>query len=320
MQINNLGHSNVFLLTQVDVLPSGNKKVKSKSMRSVLILGCGDIGIELGRELLAKNFSVIGARRNPIALDGTGIQGVEIDVTDASLVQALPDADIVIYSLAADRFDENAYQAAYVEGLRTIIDEFSAREAKPKGLFFVSSTSVYAQYEGETVDETSPTEPQGFAGQIIRQAEELLLTSNLPGTVVRFSGIYGPGRDGLIRQVQEGRLAPAYPKLFTNRIHRDDCAGVLAHLSELALAGEKLEPIYLASDQESATLHDVMSWIAGKIKVQPSESMQAPLRRRASKLCSNQRLLDSGYEFRYPTFREGYSDVLKQAGFVAEPA
>lgn len=286
--------------------------------KTTLILGCGDIGTQLGKQLIEAGHRVVGARRNADALDGTGIEPVALDVTDEAALAALPDADIVVYAVTADRFEESAYEAAYPQGLKAILREFAGRDRTPQRLFFVSSTSVYAQHEGEEVDEASPTEPSGFSGSLMREAEQILLEHELPGTVVRFSGIYGPGRDRLIRQVGEGRIAAANPPLYSNRIHRDDCAGVLAHLIQMALEGKPLEPIYLASDCDSAPLHEVMAWIAKRLKVATPDVIQSPLRRRSSKRCNNRRLLDTGYTFRYPSFREGYADVLKRGGYLPE--
>jgi len=286
--------------------------------KTTLILGCGDIGTQLGKQLIEAGHRVVGARRNADALDGTGIEPVALDVTDEAALAALPDADIVVYAVTADRFEESAYEAAYPQGLKAILREFAGRGRTPQRLFFASSTSVYAQHEGEEVDEASPTEPSGFSGSLMREAEQILLEHELPGTVVRFSGIYGPGRDRLIRQVGEGRIAAANPPLYSNRIHRDDCAGVLAHLIQMALEGKPLEPIYLASDCDSAPLHEVMAWIAKRLKVATPDVIQSPLRRRSSKRCNNRRLLDTGYTFRYPSFREGYADVLKRGGYLPE--
>ncbi len=287
---------------------------------TTLILGCGDIGMALGKRLQEAGQRVIGARRNLKALEGSGLEAVAADFADAASLTTLPDADILVYVVSADRFEEAAYRTAYPEGLQAVLAEFAGRERAPRHVFFVSSTSVYAQQAGEAVDETSPTEPTGFSGQLMREAEDVLLAHELPGTVVRFSGIYGPGRDRLIRQVSEGRIAPASPAMHTNRIHRDDCAGVLAHLIGRVLDGQGVEDLYLASDCEPAPLHEVMSWLARQLRVEASETIQSPLRRRASKRCDNARLLASGYVFRYPSYREGYAHVLREGGFLPEKA
>nr|WP_283101637.1 NAD-dependent epimerase/dehydratase family protein [Halomonas populi] len=281
-----------------------------------MIIGCGDIGMALGARLIDAGYRVIGVRRNVESLKGSGIQGLALDINEEGATAELPDADIVVYVISADHFDEGAYRAAYLDGLCAVLGEYGERRKAPKRIFFVSSTSVYAQREGEIVDETSPTEPAGFSGGLMREAEQALIDHALPGTSVRFSGIYGPGRDRLIRQVSEGRVAAATPPMYSNRIHRDDCAGVLAHLIELTLKGESIDDIYLASDCESAPLHEVMNWLAGKLKVEATETIQSPLRRRSSKRCNNTRLCKTGYRFRYPTYREGYAHVLEEGGFL----
>lgn len=283
---------------------------------TTLILGCGDIGITLGRELIEQGHRVIGVRRRPEKLADTGIKGLAVDLSDAAAVAELPAADIVVYVVSADRFDEQAYRTAYADGMKTVLEALAQRDKPPRHVFFVSSTSVYAQQEGETVDEQSATEPSGFSGQLMREAEQALIDHELPGSVVRFSGIYGPGRDRLIRQVSEGRVAPASPPMYSNRIHRDDCAGVLGHLIGLALKGETLAPLYLASDTEPAPLNEVMTWLAQQLKVEATEIIQSPLRRRASKRCDCSLLIESGYRFRYPTYRDGYAQVLKEGGFL----
>lgn len=288
--------------------------------KTTLIIGCGDIGMTLGRRLIDAGQRVIGVRRNIAPLADSDIEPLALDIGDRDTLGQLPDADIVVYVLSADHFEESAYREAYPGGLAAVLAEFAGRKHSPQRVFFVSSTSVYAQQDGEAVDETSPTQPHGFSGILMHEAEQTLISHALPGSVVRFSGIYGPGRDRLIRQVGEGRIAASVPPMYSNRIHRDDCAGVLAYLIDRTLAGESVDDLYLASDCEPAPLHEVMAWLAGKLKVEATETIQSPLRRRSSKRCDNSRLLDAGYVFRYPSYREGYAQVLREGGFLAQKA
>ncbi|MDN7132106.1 SDR family oxidoreductase [Vreelandella profundi] len=286
---------------------------------TVLIIGCGDIGINLGRELLEEGHRVIGLRRNVEALKGTGIKPLALDLNSLEDADAssLPHADYVVYTVSADRFEESAYQSAYPEGLKRVLGIMAQHKKSPRRVFFVSSTSVHGQQEGEVVNEESPTDPTSFSGKLMCEAEQALINHALPGTVIRFSGIYGPGRDRLIHQVAEGRVAAITPVIYSNRIHRDDCAGIIAHLIRRQESGEPLEDIYLGSDCEPVTMHNVMMWLAQQLKVEATETMQSPLRRRASKRCDNQRLIDAGYQFRFPSYREGYAQVLKEGGFLA---
>ncbi|MDX1467138.1 MAG: NAD(P)-binding domain-containing protein, partial [Halomonas sp.] len=56
---------------------------------TTLILGCGDIGTTLGRELLAAGHRVVGVRRHPDKLAGTGIEGRAADLGDAAALAEL---------------------------------------------------------------------------------------------------------------------------------------------------------------------------------------------------------------------------------------
>lgn len=285
---------------------------------TVLIIGCGDIGINLGRELIDKGHRVIGVRRHTEVLQDTGIEPLALDLNnleDAG-ASALPAADYVIYSVSADRFEESAYQSAYPEGLKRVLNVMEQHKTPPRRIFFVSSTSVYGQQEGEEVNEESPTGSTSFSGNLMYEAEQALLNHPLPGTVVRFSGIYGPGRDRLIHQVAEGRIAAVTPVIYSNRIHRDDCVGMLAHLIDCQENGQSLADLYLGSDSEPVTMHNVMAWLAKQLQVESTETMQSPLRRRASKRCDNSRICETGYQLRYPSYREGYAQVLKEGGFL----
>ncbi len=287
--------------------------------KTTLILGCGDIGTVLGKELHGAGHRVVGVRRDARELADTVIEGVSADLGDAEALAALPDADILVYVVSADRFEEEAYRAAYPDGLKAVLAEFAERAQAPRHIFFVSSP-VSTPSRTARSSTRRARQNQGFSGKLMREAEQALIEHRLPGSVVRFSGIYGPGRDRLIRQVGEGRIAAATPTMYSNRIHRDDCAGVLAHLVDRALAGETLHELYLASDCEPAPIHEVMTWLARQLKVESSETIQSPLRRRASKRCDNTRLLESGYRFRYPSYREGYAQVLRAGGYLPDPA
>ena len=75
----------------------------------------------------------------------------------------------------------------YFGGLTNVLDAMPT----PRRFIYVSSASVYAQADGNWVDESSATEPIEESGQIVLACERLL-RSRLPhATVLRFAGIYG---------------------------------------------------------------------------------------------------------------------------------
>jgi nucleoside-diphosphate-sugar epimerase len=284
-------------------------------MARVLIAGCGYVGSALGRALAAASHEVWGLSRTPVSLP-EGVRPIEADLGAAeSLTDLPPELDMVFYMASPGGSDDVLYRTAYAEGLGNVLDALVAQNQQPERVFFVSSTAVYAQSEGEWVDETSPTEPAHFSGRRLLEAEAALLSGPFLGTVVRFAGIYGPRRTQLLESVRAGRAVyRASPPQWTNRIHRDDCAGVLKHLME----SRNPERVYLGVDCEPATKGDVQRWVAGALgapipRVADSDT-SSRRSSRGNKRCRNDRLLGSGYRFLYPTYREGYRAVIEGLG------
>lgn len=195
---------------------------------SLLIAGCGDIGSRLALQMLARGWTVRGMRRD-IGHLPTGVLPLAADLHGALCPPAWPtgELDYLVYCLAASEGSEAGYRAAYVDGLRHVLGWLAQHGQRPRRVLFVSSTSVYGQCAGEWLDETSATEPTGYSGRIMLEAEQLLLGSGLPASVVRLTGIYGPGRQWLLNQVRQGYRVVSEPPLYGNRIHADDAAGLL---------------------------------------------------------------------------------------------
>jgi len=265
-------------------------------MARVLIAGYGYVGAALGRALAAESHGVWGLCRRVVSLP-EGILPIVADLgLAASLTDLPPDLDTVFYMASPGGSDDAFYRTAYVQGLSNLLDALDR-----------------AQRRGEWVDETSPTEPVHFSGRYLLEAERILLESPFAGTAVRFAGIYGPRRTRLIESVRTGRAVwRKSPPQWTNRIHRDDCAGMLKHLMQL----ERPEKIYLGADCEPAEQDAVLGWIAGVLGAPPPRAVRAKdpdLRAtRGNKRCRNDRLVASGYTFLYPTYREGYRAVLEE--------
>jgi nucleoside-diphosphate-sugar epimerase len=274
----------------------------------VLIAGCGRLGIALGAELCARGDEVFGLRRGGGELPH-GIHALQGDLVREDGIPELPSGlDAIVYAAAADHDEELSYRRTYIDGPRHVLRALQEQRQGPRRLVFVSSTAVYGQSEGEWVDEDSPTEPGSFRGRILLEGEAMVAAGPTPSVVARLGGIYGPGRTWLIDSVKAGRISPRPqdPPVYTNRIHEADCAGMLAHL----LALDSPEPVYLGVDDEPAPRSEVAAWLAEQLGLDLSEVAPTPRRRDGNKRCSNARLRASGYRLRYPTFREGYAELL----------
>lgn len=276
----------------------------------VLIAGCGYVGCELAGLLVDRGATVWGLARHPRGLPA-GVRPLAADVTDpASLGDLPPGLDAVVYAVAAGGFTDESYSAAYATGPRHLLAALAGQGQAPERVIFTSSTAVYAQGGGEVVDETSPIEPRHFSGSRVLQGEAAFLDGPFPATVARLGGIYGPGRTRLLDRVAAGEAAcEEGPPSYTNRIHRDDAAGALAHL--LALSGAA--PVYNVVDTEPAERCDVLRWIARRLGVaEPPVVAEREGGRpsRSNKRVSCTRLVRSGYAHHYPTFREGYGAMI----------
>ena len=133
---------------------------------------------------------------------------------------------------------------------------------------------------------------------------------NPANIVVRFSGIYGPGREYLLRQAMQSPAIQHTPPYFTNRIHQQDCVGVLAFLLEQRLAGKALAQCYLASDDDPAPMWEVMTWLADHLHCSPPVIKAVDTNAGMNKRCSNARLKALGYQFQYPGYKDGYLELI----------
>lgn len=279
-------------------------------MAKILIVGCGSIGYELAITLAEAGHEVTGLKRNiPNATDAP-FNYVRADITsidDLSLLDS--DFEHIFFIVSAGSRDEKSYRDIYQTGIDNLIDRFSQTGCKAPWIF-VSSTSVYGQNQGEWIDEDSPTVPETATSLKILQAEQKLKALNSDNIIIRFSGIYGPGREHLLRLAKRQPEIQKEPPYYTNRIHQQDCVGVLAYILECRLKGMPLQQCYLASDDAPAPLWDVMSWIADKMRCAPPIAKVVAHDIDMNKRCRNDLLKQLGYRFAYNDYKVGYEEAI----------
>lgn len=274
----------------------------------VLIAGCGYVGSALAEELVQDGVEVYGLRRDPSKLP-EGVRPVAADLTDASTLGALPERiDQLVYGVSAGGRTEEAYRGAYVDGLANLLTALEGRGVR-RGVF-ISSTAVYGQDDGDWVDEASPTEPSSFTGHILLEGEARIAAAPFESLSLRLSGIYGPGRTWLIRRVHSGEAKVDPDRVrYGNRIHRDDCAGLLRNLLRAeALPGEVLVGV----DDAPAPLAEVYRFVAERLGVDPPGEGPGGAGRGGNKRCSNAGLKATGYRLRMPSYREGYPAIIDE--------
>lgn len=279
---------------------------------NVLIAGCGDVGSRLARQLVADGAQVYGLRRRPEQLPA-GVIPVVADLAQTECPETWPAhrLDCVVFCAAPDQGNEAAYRNIYVNGLRNLLGWLNNHRQNIERLLLVSSTGVYGQHAGEWVDETSVCEPDGYSGRVLLEAEALALHSGFPTSVVRLAGLYGPGREWLLNQVRAGYQVPHSPPLYGNRIHSEDAANLLAFLLKQEAADVPLAPIYLGVDDFPAPLHEVINGLRDLLGVTHTNG-ETVIRRAGSKRCRNTRIKALGWRPNYPSWREGYADLITE--------
>ncbi|MBX0286104.1 SDR family oxidoreductase [Halomicroarcula sp. F28] len=290
-------------------------------MSRVAILGCGYVGLELGRQL-RDDHDVVGVRRSERgleAIEDAGFEAVQADVTDDDSLSAVPDADWVVFAASSGGRGADVAREVYVEGLKTAIDHFWARADAPERLVYTSSTGVYGDHDGAWVDEATPLDPQTEKTEVLAEAERVARERPAEygghGAVARYAGLYGPERYRLERYL-EGPVTAGY----LNMVHRDDAAGAVRFLLE----EDHRNQVVLVVDDEPVEKWAFADWLAEACDVafppkqttaerldDPDLSETARRRIQTSKRCSNDRLRNLGYEFAYPTFREGYRAAIE---------
>jgi nucleoside-diphosphate-sugar epimerase len=229
------------------------------------------------------------------------------DVTDPASLQVLHELkpELILYCVAADAQTDTAYQAQYVNGLANVLATQQQNSAL-RHVFFVSSTRVYGQDAGEYLDDTSPLSPMDFGGQRLLEAEQLLKNLACPTTALRLSGIYGPGRLRMIN-LAKSQAWPA-TNSWSNRIHRDDAAAFIVFLMEHVIAGKAVQSSYIVTDDEPASLHEVLAWLAGQLQIEMPANAQQDAS--TGKRLANGLMRATGYQLKYPNFKVGYQALL----------
>lgn len=275
---------------------------------TVLLLGAGQLGTALGLRLLASGHRVVAVRRGISSLP-VGFEAIAADATSGAL-PALPSAHAAVITLPPLTLPGGGNgTAAAIRALAAALPRPPARTV------LVSSTRVF---DGAGPDAVLSEADLPVPGS--ERAKALLETENvavelLNALVLRPAGIYGPGRDYLVRAVRGG--TPQDHGRRTNRIHEADLVRAL----HLLLDAENPPRVLHAVDSAPATLGDVLVNIAGLLglPVPPQLDEQnpapaAPNSRGASaahgRVMSGERFAAFMGHLDFPDHHSGYAQML----------
>lgn len=265
--------------------------------KRVLVAGCGFVGREAALRFHALGWSVVGITASAQSAHGLANEPfpvVACDIDDGAGLAALGPFDVVVDCVSSNRGGAVAYRRVYLQGARTLMEAL-----RPARIVFTSSTSVYSQTDGSVVTEQSPAQPDRETGRILRETEELILTAG--GTVLRFAGLYGPGRWPMLDRFLAGQaILENGGDRWTNHLHRDDAADAIV----LAGARTGLPGIVNVSDDTPLTQRDVYEVFAAHFgRPMPPEGPAATDGKRgwSSKRVCNALLRSLGWTPRFPS-------------------
>jgi nucleoside-diphosphate-sugar epimerase len=206
--------------------------------RRCFIAGCGYVGRRLA-ERLRPAWRVVALARSPGSVEtlrAAGIETIDADLDAPPLsdeLRAAADGAAIAYlAPPPDTGTNDARLGRFLEALG---------EARPEVFLYMSTTGVYGDAAGATVDESSPTEPSNDRSRRRVAAERLVRAwcdeRGLRWVILRVPGIYGPHRLPLERlQRGEPALEPAAAGPG-NRIHVDDLVTACVAALERPVSG-----------------------------------------------------------------------------------
>lgn len=185
---------------------------------------------------------------------------------------------------------------------------------------YLSTTGVYGDRDGGTVDENSEIRPNNQRGSRRVRAEQqwfsLFYQAGIPLHIFRLAGIYGPGRSALdsVRAGVARRINK--PGQVFNRIHVEDIIQVLLASMDKPNPGAA----YNLADDDPVPSHEVILYACELLGITPpplmpyDEADMAPIARSFYK--DNKRVLNNrikqelGVHLKYPDFRKGLEACL----------
>ncbi len=292
---------------------------------AALIVGCGFIGRVLAARLLERGVTVFGIVRSEAGGAATariGVQPLIAPITQrlallAAIKPVLAHDSLDLYHLVppgrpATTADDITPDQVVLEGARNILAAIA--NANVRRIVVASSTAVYGQTAGEHVDADTPAHAGDERSQLLIDGENLWLDRAANAHIVRFAGLYGPGRIIGLQAVRGGAPLVGDPQAWLNLIHADDAADLLLAMMTAQQPGR----VELGSDGSPVRRIEYYTTLAKSIGVQPPRVVEPGdaagtpgitadrLRRASSKQCDNVITCErTGWLPRYPHFRDG---------------
>lgn len=313
------------------ILPSNQSPLGALPVRfrreRLLIVGCGDVGQRVVRQLQAPGAAaprvrVLALTSSPDRVEGLRARGITPllgNLDNAATLRRLSGVATRVMHLAPPP-GEGAGSGSWWRDPRTVALARALRlRSQPASLVYASTSGVYGDCQGALVPETralAPATPRAQRRVNAERAVRHLGRAGVRASILRIPGIYAPDRAG---GTPEARLRKGTPVLvaeddvYTNHIHADDLARVCLR----ALWKGRPQRIYNVSDQSHLKMGDYFDLAADLYGLPrpprlPRSTAQNELPVVLLSFMSESRRLDNrrmlqelGLRLRYPTVAEG---------------
>ncbi|MDG1898138.1 MAG: NAD-dependent epimerase/dehydratase family protein [Fuerstiella sp.] len=203
-----------------------------------LIAGCGYLGRRVADRWQSNDCNVVALTRSPDRAEGfqrASLTSLVVDLACDADWPTLPSAEVVLWAVGFDRAAGVTRDDIWLSGLQRLLNRLSNA---PRRFIYISSTGVYGQDEGQTIDEDTLPEPKTDGGRCCVEAEQRLrqhcsqFFPQTQVTVLRMAGIFGPGR--LLRRIsdlQAQKPLPGDSDQWLNLIHVQDAVRMIDFVS-----------------------------------------------------------------------------------------
>lgn len=275
---------------------------------TLLIFGAGYSGKAIGQRFLQEGHTVFGTSRssdkskalaelgiNPLVFDGELLSPV--------LLAAMETTTHLVQSIAPGADGDPV--------LRLTGGDLKAVMPNLQWISYLSTVGVYGDHGGAWVDEDTPCKPVSVRSKERVEAENAWCAAakqaDVPLATLRLSGIYGPGRNGLLNLAQGTARRLVKKDQVFNRIRVEDIAS-----ATLFLAMRKADGIFNITDHEPAPPQDVVTEAARLMGIEPPPELPfetaelSPMARSfygENKRVKNDKIRALGFTFAYPDYR-----------------
>jgi|SRR5271166_272430 len=257
----------------------------------------------------APEIEASGTTRSEERADALRRMGVEAFVFDGDRVEpgldaALGQAEAIVVSIPPHG-DDWASRFASAIGAAPAL----------KSVVYYSTIGVYGDHGGAWVDETSETRTRSARG-LARLADERRWSEagrelGVATDVLRLPGIYGPGRNALVKLRARQARRIVKPGHVASRAHVDDIAEMTRLVLSSALEGQ----VWNVGDDAPSPPEDVVAYAASLMGVDapPEEPFDgAKLSPMAASFYADEKRVSNakakrllGFQPAYPSYREG---------------